>query len=131
MIGHSPTQGRDCRARGGVADGVACVRTTFNNTMVTVADAHGNVVFWTSSGKQGFRGSRKSTSFAAQSAGESAARAAMEHGMRTLRVRVSGPGTGRESAIRAIYGSGIKIVALEDATAIPHNGCKPPKRRRV
>jgi len=131
MIGQSIAQGLDNMGRDGAQDGVAHVRTTFNNTIVTITDGHGNVVFWTSSGKQGFRGSRKSTSFAAQSAGESAARAAMERGMRTLRVRVSGPGTGRESAIRALYGSGIKIASLEDVTATPHNGCKQPKRRRV
>ena len=111
--------------------GVAHILASFNNTIVTITDSNGNVVCWSSSGNQGFKGSRKSTPFAAQMASENAAKKAMEQGMRTVEVWVKGPGAGRESAIRALQSVGLDISAIRDVTPIPHSGCRPPKRRRV
>ncbi len=119
------------RERKNIVSGVAHVSATFNNTMITITDAQGNVIAWSSAGSQGFKGSRKSTPYAAQMAGESAGRKAMEHGMKTLEVEVKGPGSGRESALRALQAVGFTITAIRDVTAIPHNGCRPRKRRRV
>jgi small subunit ribosomal protein S11 len=114
-----------------VANGVAHIHASFNNTIVTITDTAGNVITWSSAGNKGFKGSRKSTPFASQLAAESAAKKAMENGMRQVEVYVKGPGTGRESAIRSIQAAGLEIVAIKDVTPIPHNGCRPPKRRRV
>jgi small subunit ribosomal protein S11 len=114
-----------------VQSGVAHVQASFNNTIVTITDMGGNTVVWASSGNQGFKGSRKSTPFAAQRAGEAAARKAMENGMRQVDVYVNGPGAGRESAIRSLQSAGLRINLIRDVTPIPHNGCRPPKRRRV
>lgn len=119
------------RERKNITSGVAHVAATFNNTMVTITDAQGNAISWSSAGAQGFKGSRKSTPFAAQVAAENAARKAAEHGMKTLEVEVKGPGSGRESALRALQAAGFMITAIRDVTPIPHNGCRPPKRRRV
>ena len=117
--------------RKNISSGVAHVSATFNNTMITITDAQGNAISWSSAGSQGFKGSRKSTPFAAQVAAEDAARKAQEHGMKTLEVEVSGPGSGRESALRALQAAGFVITAIRDVTPIPHNGCRPRKRRRV
>jgi len=114
-----------------IPTGVAHIQSTFNNTVVTITDVAGNAISWSSSGKRGFKGSRKSTPFAAQLAAEDAARMAMDHGMRTVSVNVKGPGSGREAALRALQTSGLKISIIRDVTPIPHNGCRPPKRRRV
>ena len=114
-----------------VAAGIAHIQSTFNNTIVTITDVGGDVVSWASSGSRGFKGSRKSTPFAAQLAAEEAARRAMEHGMRSVAVFVKGPGAGRESALRALQSAGFRITLIRDVTPIPHNGCRPPKRRRV
>jgi len=114
-----------------VVTGVAHVNATFNNTMITITDAQGNTISWSSAGTMGFKGSRKSTPYAAQVAGEDAAKKAQEHGMRTLEVEVSGPGSGRESALRALQAAGFTITSIRDVTPIPHNGCRPRKRRRV
>ena len=114
-----------------VQSGVAHVQASFNNTIVTITDLSGNPIVWASSGNQGFKGSRKSTPFAAQRAGEAAARKAMESGMRSVDVYVNGPGSGRESAIRSLQAAGLRIHMIRDVTPIPHNGCRPPKRRRV
>ena len=114
-----------------VQSGIAHVQASFNNTIVTITDMSGNTVVWASAGNQGFKGSRKSTPFAAQRAGEAAARKAMESGMRLVDVYVNGPGSGRESAIRSLQGAGLRINLIRDVTPIPHNGCRPPKRRRV
>jgi small subunit ribosomal protein S11 len=114
-----------------IVSGVAHVNASFNNTVVTITDAQGNAIAWSSAGSQGFKGSRKSTPYAAQMAGESAGQKAMEHGMKTLEVEVKGPGSGRESALRALQTVGFTITAIRDVTAIPHNGCRPRKRRRV
>ena len=111
--------------------GVAHITSTFNNTIITITDSSGNTVSWSSAGKKGFKGSRKSTPFAAQLAAEDAVRAAMDHGMRTVSVLVKGPGSGRESALRAIQSGGLKVTLIRDVTPIPHNGCRPRKRRRV
>ena len=111
--------------------GAAHIRSSFNNTMVTITDVNGNAISWASAGGLGFRGSRKSTPFAAQMASETAAKAAMEHGLRTVEVFVKGPGSGREAAIRALQSAGLDITLIKDVTPIPHNGCRPPKRRRV
>ncbi len=119
------------RERKNIVSGVAHVAASFNNTMITIADAQGNTIAWCSSGAMGFKGSRKSTPYAAQVAAEEAGRKAMEHGMRTLEVEVSGPGSGRESALRALQAVGFTVTAIKDVTPIPHNGCRPPKRRRV
>src|SRR6187549_265636 len=119
------------RERKNIASGVAHVNATFNNTMITITDAQGNAIAWSSSGTMGFKGSRKSTPFAAQLAAEDAAKKAQEHGMRSIAVYVKGPGSGRESALRALQAAGFKISLIRDITPIPHNGCRPPKRRRV
>ena len=114
-----------------VAEGVVHVHASFNNTIITITDRQGNALAWATSGGQGFKGSRKSTPFAAQVAAESAGRVAMEYGVKNLEVRIKGPGPGRESAVRALHGLGIKITAISDVTPVPHNGCRPPKRRRM
>ena len=114
-----------------VINGVAHIRSTFNNTIVTISDLNGAVLSWASAGGQGFRGSRKSTPFAAQMAAETAAKAAMEHGLKRIEVYVKGPGAGREAAIRALQAAGLEVESIKDVTPIPHNGCRPPKRRRV
>ena len=114
-----------------VVVGVAHVAATFNNTIITITDTQGNAISWSSSGMMGFKGSRKSTPYAAQMAAEDAGRKAVEHGMRTLEVEVSGPGSGRESALRALQSVGLTVTSIRDVTPIPHNGCRPPKRRRV
>jgi small subunit ribosomal protein S11 len=119
------------RERKNITSGVAHVSATFNNTMVTITDAQGNAISWSSAGHMGFKGSRKSTPYAAQMAAEDAGKKAMEHGMKTLEVKVSGPGSGRESALRALQSVGFTITTIQDVTTIPHNGCRPPKRRRV
>ncbi len=119
------------RERKNITSGVAHVVATFNNTMITITDAQGNAIAWSSAGAQGFKGSRKSTPFAAQVAAEQAGRRAMEHGMQTLEVNVKGPGSGRESALRALQAVGFQVTAIRDVTPIPHNGCRARKRRRV
>jgi len=119
------------RERKNITSGVAHVNATFNNTMITIADAQGNTIAWSSAGASGFKGSRKSTPYAAQVAAEDAGRKAQEHGMKTLEVMVKGPGSGRESALRALGAVGFTITAIKDVTPIPHNGCRPRKRRRV
>ena len=119
------------RERKNITAGVAHVNATFNNTMITITDAQGNTISWSSAGAMGFKGSRKSTPYAAQIAAEDAARKASEHGMRTLEVEVSGPGSGRESALRALQSAGFTVTSIRDVTPIPHNGCRPRKRRRV
>jgi small subunit ribosomal protein S11 len=119
------------RVKKNVATGIAHIQSTFNNTVVTITDVNGNTVAWSSAGSRGFKGSRKSTPFAAQLAAEEAARKAMEHGMRSVAVFVKGPGAGRESALRALQAVGFKVTIIRDVTPVPHNGCRPPKRRRV
>jgi small subunit ribosomal protein S11 len=119
------------RERKNIEKGAAHINSSFNNTMVTITDLAGNALSWASAGGLGFRGSRKSTPFAAQSAAETAAKAAMEHGLKTVEVFVKGPGSGREAAIRALQAAGLEVNMIKDVTPIPHNGCRPPKRRRV
>lgn len=119
------------RVRKNIATGIAHIRSTFNNTVVTITDVQGNTISSCSSGARGFKGSRKSTPFAAQVAAEQAARQAQDHGMRTVAVFVRGPGAGRESALRALQSAGMRVTLIRDVTPIPHNGCRPPKRRRV
>ncbi len=119
------------RDRKNVESGAAHIRSSFNNTIVTITDTQGNTISWASAGEMGFKGSRKSTPYAAQTAAETAAKIAMEHGMKTVEVYVKGPGTGREAAIRALQTTGLNITLIKDVTPIPHNGCRPPKRRRV
>ena len=119
------------RVRKQVSDGVAHIHASFNNTIVTITDRQGNALGWSTAGGSGFRGSRKSTPFAAQTAAETAAAAAMEHGLKTVEVYVKGPGSGREAAIRALQAAGLEVTMIKDVTPIPHNGCRPPKRRRV
>jgi len=119
------------REKKNISSGVAHVSASFNNTMITITDAQGNTIAWSSSGTMGFKGSRKSTPYAAQMAAEDAGKKAMEHGMRTLEVEVSGPGSGRESALRALQAVGFQVTTIRDVTTIPHNGCRPRKRRRV
>ncbi|MBU6371453.1 MAG: 30S ribosomal protein S11 [Alphaproteobacteria bacterium] len=131
MAKEQPQQRVRKRERKNIASGVAHVNASFNNTMITIADAQGNAISWSSAGAMGFKGSRKSTPYAAQVAAEDAGRKAMEHGMRTIEVNVSGPGSGRESALRALQAVGFTITSIKDVTPIPHNGCRPPKRRRV
>jgi small subunit ribosomal protein S11 len=114
-----------------VPNGIAYIQSTFNNTIVTISDQNGDVISWASAGSSGFKGAKKGTPFAAQTAAEGAARRAMDSGMRQIEVMVSGPGAGRETAIRALQGSGLEITLIRDITPIPHNGCRPPKRRRV
>ncbi len=119
------------RERKNIEKGQVHIRSSFNNTMVTMTDMQGNAISWASSGEMGFRGSRKSTPFAAQTAAETAAKAAMEHGLKTVEVYVKGPGQGREAAIRALQAVGLEVTLIKDVTPVPHNGCRPPKRRRV
>ncbi|MBW1835368.1 MAG: 30S ribosomal protein S11 [Deltaproteobacteria bacterium] len=119
------------RERKNILNGVVHIQSTFNNTIVTITDPAGNVVAWSSAGVQGFKGSRKSTPFAAQLAAENAAKKAMEHGMRNVEVYVKGPGAGRETALRSLQAAGFNVIMIKDVTPIPHNGCRPPKRRRV
>ncbi len=119
------------RERKNITSGVAHVNASFNNTMITITDAQGNAIAWASSGSSGFKGSRKSTPYAAQIAADAAARKAMEHGVKTLEVEVKGPGSGRESALRALQAAGFTITSIKDVTPIPHNGCRPPNRRRI
>ena len=122
--------GRKRRARKNVAKGVAHIHSTFNNTIVTITDEHGNAIAWSSAGALGFKGSRKSTPFAAQMASEAAGKAAVDNGMKTVEVNVKGPGPGREAAVRALQTAGLEITVINDVTPIPHNGCRPPKRPR-
>ena len=119
------------REKKNIEKGVVHIQATFNNTIVTISDVNGNTISWASAGELGFKGSRKSTPFAAQSASETAAKAAMEHGLKSVEVYVKGPGSGRESAIRALETVGLQITMIKDVTPVPHNGCRPPKRRRV
>ncbi|PSL42553.1 SSU ribosomal protein S11P [Salsuginibacillus halophilus] len=122
---------RKRRQRKNIESGVAHIRSTFNNTIVTITDTEGNAISWASSGALGFKGSRKSTPFASQMAAESAAKAGMEHGLKTVEVAVKGPGAGREAAIRSLQAVGLEVSVIRDVTPVPHNGCRPPKRRRV
>ena len=127
-----PTQARvKRRERKNITSGVAHVNASFNNTMITITDAQGNAISWSSAGAMGFKGSRKSTPYAAQVAAEDAGKKAAEHGMKTLEIEVSGPGSGRDSALRALQSVGFAVTSIRDVTPIPHNGCRPPKRRRV
>ncbi|NLC11528.1 MAG: 30S ribosomal protein S11 [Firmicutes bacterium] len=119
------------RDRKNIEHGIAHIKSTFNNTMISITDLQGNSIAWASAGTVGFKGSRKSTPFAAQMAAETAAKAAMEHGMRQIEVFVKGPGAGREAAIRSLQAAGLEVNSIKDVTPIPHNGCRPPKRRRV
>ena len=119
------------RVRKSVSDGIAHVHASFNNTIITITDRQGNALAWATAGAAGFKGSRKSTPFAAQVAAESAGRVALEYGIKTLEVRIKGPGPGRESSVRALNALGIKIASISDITPVPHNGCRPPKRRRI
>ena len=122
---------RKRRVKKNIESGVAHIHSTFNNTLVMITDVHGNAVAWSSAGSLGFKGSRKSTPFAAQMASEAAAKGATEHGMKTVEVAVKGPGSGREAAIRALQTTGLEVTSIKDVTPVPHNGCRPPKRRRV
>jgi small subunit ribosomal protein S11 len=126
-----PTSARKKKERKNIPTGVAHIKATFNNTLVTITDPSGNVVSWSSAGVQGFKGSRKGTPFAAQLAAQDAARKAIEHGMRNVDVYVKGPGAGREAALRALQATGLSVNLIRDVSPIPHNGCRPPKRRRV
>src|SRR6202163_1423437 len=119
------------KERKNIIAGVAHVAATFNNTVITITDAQGNAIAWSSAGSQGFKGSRKSTPYAAQVAAEDAGKKAMEHGMRTIEIEVKGPGSGRESALRSLQAVGFTVTSIRDVTSVPHNGCRPPKRRRV
>ncbi len=119
------------KERKNISKGIVHIQSTFNNTLVTITDTNGNTIAWASSGGVGFKGSRKSTPFAAQMAGEQAAKAAMEHGLREVECMVKGPGSGREAAIRSLQAAGLEVNMIKDVTPIPHNGCRPPKRRRV
>ncbi len=119
------------RERKNIENGQAHIKSTFNNTIVTISDLNGNAISWASAGGMGFKGSRKSTPFAAQMAAEKAAKAAMEHGLKTVEVYVKGPGSGREAAIRSLQATGLDVTLIKDVTPVPHNGCRPPKRRRV
>ena len=130
-MGKEATQRVRRRERKNIASGVAHVNASFNNTMITITDVQGNSIVWASAGKLGFKGSRKSTPYAAQVAAEDAAKKAQEHGMKTLEVEVRGPGSGRESALRALQAAGFNVTSIRDVTSIPHNGCRPRKRRRV
>ena len=131
MATKKTTGSRKRREKKHIERGAAHIQSTFNNTIVTITDMNGNAVSWASAGEMGFRGSRKSTPFAAATAAETAAKAAMEHGMKYVEVYVKGPGSGRESAIRALQTAGLEVSLIKDVTPIPHNGCRPPKRRRV
>ena len=131
MAKRKDTKSRKRRVKKNIESGIAHIRSTFNNTIITITDPHGNAITWASSGGLGFKGSRKSTPFAAQIAAETAGKIAMENGMKTLEVSVKGPGAGRESAIRSLQAVGLEVTAIRDVTPVPHNGCRPPKRRRV
>ena len=131
MATKKTTGSRKRREKKNIERGAAHIQSTFNNTIVTITDMNGNAVSWASAGEMGFRGSRKSTPFAAATAAETAAKAAMEHGMKYVEVYVKGPGSGSESAIRALQTAGLEVSLIKDVTPIPHNGCRPPKRRRV
>ena len=131
MATKKTTGSRKRREKKNIERGAAHIQSTFNNTIVTITDMNGNAVSWASAGEMGFRGSRKSTPFAAATAADTAAKAAMEHGMKYVEVYVKGPGSGRESAIRALQTAGLEVSLIKDVTPIPHNGCRPPKRRRV
>ena len=122
---------RKRRVKKNIEAGVAHIHSTFNNTIVMLTDVHGNAIAWSSAGSLGFKGSKKATPFAAQMAAETAAKAAMEHGLKTVDVTVKGPGSGREAAIRSLQATGLEVTAIRDVTPVPHNGCRPPKRRRV
>ncbi|MCF1685439.1 30S ribosomal protein S11 [Tetragenococcus halophilus] len=122
---------RKRRVKKNIESGVAHIHSTFNNTIVMITDQHGNALSWSSAGALGFRGSRKSTPFAAQLAAETAAKSGMEHGLKNVEVTVKGPGSGREAAIRSLQAAGLEVAAIRDVTPVPHNGCRPPKRRRV
>ena len=122
---------RKRKERKNIQNGIAHIQSTFNNTIITITDVSGNVIAWSSAGSKGFKGSRKSTPSAAQIAAEDAARKAMEHGMRSIEVYVKGPGSGREAALRALQSAGFQVTLIRDVTPIPHNGCRPPKRRQV
>ena len=124
-------QSRKRRVKKNIQNGIAHIRSTFNNSIVTITDEHGNAVSWSSAGALGFKGSRKSTPFAAQMASEAAAKASMDHGVKSVEVCVKGPGPGREAAIRALQSAGLEVTSIKDVTPVPHNGCRPPKRRRV
>jgi small subunit ribosomal protein S11 len=127
----APKRSRRSKEKKNIEKGAAHIRSSFNNTIVTITDTRGNALSWASAGGLGFRGSRKNTPYAAQVASETAAKAAMEHGLKTVEVYVKGPGSGREAAIRALQTAGLEITLIKDVTPIPHNGCRPPKRRRV
>ena len=129
--GKAPARGRTKKITKNVPRGIAHVQSSFNNTIVTISDMQGNAISWASAGGQGFKGSRKSTPYAAGVAAEVAARAAAEHGVKVLEVHIKGPGSGREAAIRALQAAGLEVSLIKDVTPIPHNGCRPPKRRRV
>ena len=129
--GAKKTQVRRRRDRKNIERGAAHIKSTFNNTIVTISDTEGNAISWASAGGLGFKGSKKSTPFAAQTAADVAAKAAMEHGLKSVEVYVKGPGSGREAAIRALQACGLEVTSIKDVTPVPHNGCRPPKRRRV
>ena len=131
VTGKKATTIRKRRERKNIERGAVQIQSTFNNTIVTITDTQGNAISWASAGEMGFKGSKKSTPFAAQTAAETAAKAAMEHGLKTVEVYVKGPGSGREAAIRALQAAGLEVRMIKDVTPIPHNGCRPPKRRRV
>lgn len=131
MAAQRKTTTRKRRVKKNIESGIAHIKSTFNNTIVTITDTHGNAISWASSGNLGFKGSRKSTPFAAQMAAETAGKTAIENGMKTIEVSVKGPGSGREAAIRALQAVGLEVTAIRDVTPVPHNGCRPPKRRRV
>lgn len=133
LLGDDPNAKKIIKAKGSknISSGIANILATFNNTQVTITDMHGNILAWSSAGKVGFKGSRKSTAFAAQQVAQDAARQAMSHGMREVEIKVKGPGSGRESAIRALQAIGLEITCIKDVTPVPHNGCRPRKKRRV
>ena len=131
MAANTKKTGSKRRVKKNIERGAAHIRSSFNNTLVTITDVNGNAISWASAGEMGFKGSRKSTPFAAQMAAETAANAAKEHGLKTVEVFVKGPGSGREAAIRALQANGIEVTSIRDVTPVPHNGCRPPKRRRV
>jgi small subunit ribosomal protein S11 len=131
MASTAPAKSAKKRVKKNVSTGIVHIRSTFNNTVVSVTDVNGNVLSWASAGVRGFKGSRKSTPFAAQLAADDAARKAAEHGVHTVSIRICGPGAGRESALRGVQSAGLRVTSIKDVTPIPHNGCRPPKRRRV
>lgn len=131
MAKHGKKYTHKKRVKKNIPNGIAHIQSTFNNTIITISDLDGNVIAWSSSGSQGFKGSRKSTPFAAQIAAEAAGKKAMEHGLRSIEVLIKGPGSGREAALRSLQAMGLTVTTIRDVTPIPHNGCRPPKRRRV